>query len=379
MKKKVAIVCFIEKSLENDDRIRKECIALSKKMDCYIFVGFKDNREETGITSYGVEYQSFHLLSRDILPHGKMQSIMLPLKGLEFYFRIIKHLKGYDYVWCVEEFTSFFVMFHRKGKYIWDLHEIPTMFTGSCVRRSIFRYIEKRCYRIVHANEERLNYIQKIGMVRFPERHFVVHNYPDMIFLNSLQRGEKYKIFEKWRGNLDYVYLQGLGVQSDERYPYNTIYALLQSTEFKILVVGGIEKDAMLQLRKTYKGDIDSRLLSLGSVPSLEIPEYTRHALFSVVFYNYDNPNCRYCEANRFYNTISMGVPVLVGANETMKNVCDKFKVGVSIKEDGRNINDIVAGLDSLILNLRKIRKECEDNARIFRWSDNDVLRIFNN
>ena len=39
--------------LEFDDRIRKQCIALQKIAELFIYVNFADNRKECGVTSYG--------------------------------------------------------------------------------------------------------------------------------------------------------------------------------------------------------------------------------------------------------------------------------------------------------------------------------------
>ena len=68
--KNIAVIAKT-KGLEFDDRIRKECIALSKKYHVTIFVVFDDNRQEEGITSYGIKYKSFRIKTRDILPQSK--------------------------------------------------------------------------------------------------------------------------------------------------------------------------------------------------------------------------------------------------------------------------------------------------------------------
>ncbi len=368
---KIAIVCKIGNSLEYDDRIRKECLALKPYYDCFVYVNFDDNRVEKGVTSYGVPYQSIHLQTRDTLPSHR---IFLPIKGLEFYSKVRRLLEGYDYIWCVEEITTLIVLFYKKDKCIWDLHEVPTMLTGSKLKRWLFRTIEKKCHRLIHANEERLDYLKSLGMVRHPERHFVVHNYPDDTFLNSKQENAKNENVKSWLNGMDYVYLQGLTM--DERYPFNTIYALLQASNLKILVVGGLKDTVMEKLRAEYQGDIGKRLLSIGCINSLEMTSLIRPALFSVIFYNYDDPNCRYCEANRFYNAIALGVPVIVGANDTMKNVCDKYGIGVCIKTDGRDIADIALGIKSLEKNLFQIKENCRNHSGKYKWNCQDVIQV---
>jgi len=50
-KKKIAVIARAI-GLEHDDRIRKECISLSKIGEVKIFVNFVNNKKESGITSY---------------------------------------------------------------------------------------------------------------------------------------------------------------------------------------------------------------------------------------------------------------------------------------------------------------------------------------
>ena len=128
-RKKIAFVLRTV-GLEYDDRVRKECITLARSADLTIFALFSNNREEEGITSYGIPYKSFHLVTREKLPSGKF----LFFKALEFYFRVIRHLKGFDLIWAHEVYTVLFPLLAGKNKFIWDLHEIPAPFNRPILR-----------------------------------------------------------------------------------------------------------------------------------------------------------------------------------------------------------------------------------------------------
>lgn len=366
---KIAVVCRTADSLELDDRIRKECISLSKSYEVFIYVVFEDNRAEEGITSYGVRYKSFSLKSRERHCAGGA----LLVKAWDFYRTVKPYLADYDYVWAAEEYTFLFAALAPEGKLIWDLHELPSLMMKNPLTRILFRIIEKKAKRIIHANDERIDFLIRTGMAKIRDKHVSIHNYPDNCFLESRNQCTRQAEFTDWLAGGDYIYLQGLSLPS--RYSYNTIKALLDKTTLKILVVGRFESGVEDQLKAEYGESFPERVFLMGTIPSLQIPVLMKAALFSVVFYNTDSPNNRYCEANRFYNAISLGVPVIVGCNESMANICRQYGVGISIETDGRVLEDIENGVDQMVKDYDSIKSHCLNNLNIFRWKDEYVLR----
>ena len=213
MKNRIALICRTPDSLEQDDRIRKECISLKSSYDIFIFVLFEDNRAEEGMTSFGIKYKSFSLGSRKEENKGKS----LLFKAYDFYKSVKPYLKGYDYIWLAEEYTFLFAVLLRHKRIIWDLHELPSYMTARWVTTKLFHFIERKCYRIIHANNERIDYLVTNGVIKYKEKHFVIHNYPDSIFIESEYKGAKYDVFIKWLLGEEYVYLQGLDF--GKRYP----------------------------------------------------------------------------------------------------------------------------------------------------------------
>lgn len=366
--KRIAVVCRTEDSLELDDRIRKECTSLSKAYELFIYVVFEDNRAEEGVTSYGVKYKSFALKSREKHRAGGA----LLSKAWDFYKTVKPYLSHYDYIWAAEEYTFLFAALAPKGRLIWDLHELPSMMMKTPLTRILFHYIEKKSKIIIHANDERIEYLVRIGLVKKREKHYSIHNYPDDSFLESQEKCIRYSEFTDWSNGEKYIYLQGLNIPS--RYPYNTIKALLDKTALKILVVGRFDPSIETKLKSVFGESFNERVFMMGTIPSLQIPVLMKNSMFSVVFYNTDSPNNRYCEANRFYNAISLGVPVIVGCNESMANICRRYGVGIPIETDGRVIEDIENGVTRLINDYNTIKKQCLENLNIFRWKDEFVL-----
>lgn len=361
--KKIAVI-VTGSGLEYDDRVRKESLALSKKYYVKIFILLNNNNKEVGKTSYGIDYESIRLVSKERLPHGKFFFI----KGIEFYLRLAPILKDFDYVWANEESTFMFPFLSKKGKSIWDLHEVLTGWDKGW-RKLVYRVAEKKALRIIHANPQRIRYQIENGMIGIPDKHDYIHNYPDAEFVNSILCPQYYENFKKWLNGSKYVYLQGL--QFAGRYPYNTISSILDATDYKIVVVGRLDKDELTKIQSQYP-NFDSRVYRGGMTEQLAIPALLKDAEFTVVLYSITNANNRYCEPNRMYQAISLGVPVIVGCNESMAEVVNN-KYGIAMRTDGSNANELKNAVQEMNANLSFYKKNCMLHCCEYIWSDNLV------
>jgi hypothetical protein len=365
-KLKVAVVCRTI-GLEYDDRIRKECISIAKNAEVKIFVTFENNKREEGITSYGVPYESFNLTTREKISSGKL----LLVKALEFYLKVKPQLKLYDFIWAHEEYTLLFSLFAPKNKFIWDLHEIPQLFERP-ILRWLFHYIEKKSKHIIHANEFRINYLIDCGVITQLDKHKYLRNFPDSNFRNANLEPDNCSSFLNWLNGAEYVYLQGLTVA--DRYPYNSIASIIESTDLKIVVVGSFE-DLVSQskLKNTFGSLLIERVFFAGRVNQLAVPFFLKNAKFSMIFYDNSIPNNEYCEANRFYQAINFGIPVITGSNISMSSLVKDLGLGVFLESDGRDIDQIKRGINLLLANYQTYRNNCLDNMNNFVWKDDDV------
>lgn len=361
------------KGLEYDDRIRKECISLSKKADIQIFVNFTDNRKEKGITSYGIPYESFKLSTREKLPSSKF----LFIKSMDFFLQVRNKLKDFEIIWAHEEYTYLFPLLGKKRKYIWDQHEIPFRFLKP-ILRGVFHYIEKKCIYIIHANEFRKEYLIEQGLVKDEKKHKIIRNYPDKNFLEVLSplESEEFVKFQNWLNNDDYVYLQGISTK--RRYPYNTIEAILDSTNNKIVVAGEIDIESKKLLLKKYGKKLQDRVYFRGMINQLDIPFYVEKSNFSIVLYDTITANNRYCEPNRMYQAISLGVPVIVGCNEPMKDLVEKYSFGIALKHDGRDLENLIINISLLLKNINEYKKNIESNKQRILWEnqESEILEL---
>lgn len=364
---KIAIIARTV-GLEYDDRIRKECTTLSKRADIKIFVNFTDNRKENGVTSYGITYESFKLKTRDFLPSTKF----LFIKSLEYYLQIRKQLKKFDFYWAHESYTFIFPLLGPKGKYIWDQHEIPARFLKPSLQK-IFHLIEKKCLYMIHANEFRMDYLHQQGLIKELSKHKIIRNYPDKIFLEASTLTDKigFNKFKKWLNSEEYIYLQGLS--SVRRYPFNTLDAVLQETDLKVLIIGGFEEKARMELLKKYGDQIYERVYFKGMVDQMDIPMYINGAKFSIVLYDTLTANNRFCEPNRMYQAISLGVPVIVGCNEPMKELVEKYQFGIALGHEGNEMNDLKHNVRQLNTKIAQFKKNIDINKSQIIWENQET------
>ena len=200
-------IAFILKadSLEQDDRVRKEALSLINLGNkVKIFVNFGDNEIRKGRTSYGVDFESVRLKSRDFFS----SSNMLMLKALEFYLKLKDRISVFDIVWVHEEYTFLFSLLNKNQNLVWDLHEYPSKFS-SRIGKVILRLCELKSNCIVHANQQRLDKCIEIGMFKNKSNHTVIRNFPDSNFLNYTKINNQTKLFLDWLDGAQYIYLQG--------------------------------------------------------------------------------------------------------------------------------------------------------------------------
>lgn len=372
---KIALVIKTER-LEYDDRVRKEILTIQKlfpQVRFKIFVMFPENKETHGVTSYGTPFQSVYLQSRDKYPSGQKAA----LKSYEFYKAIKKDLKSFDAVWCANDDTAVVAALVANKHLLWDLHEIPSSLTDNGLKKMLLKYIFARCKVVVHANPQREEYLESIGIVRSPKKHFALRNYPNFSDRDT-EYDDHYHDFVKWRGDKKCVYLQGLAY--DSRAAYESIAAVLRFPQLSAAVVGGFDKESRDRLEREFGDSFADRVYFVGKIPQLKIPQYVEQCFMTLVFYKNVSPNNYYCEANRFYQSVILGLPVVVGNNPSMKELVDRYGFGVSIDDDGRDVDKIVSGIEEIVNHYEMYCANIKKSRAVLNWeSQEETFRqIFN-
>lgn len=366
--KKIALVIKTE-GLEYDDRVRKEILTVQKLFPnvCFkIFAMLPENKEEEGITRYNVPYKSIYIPARDKYPSATKTT----LKAWQFYQAVKKEVMNYDAVWVANVDAAFVPMFLPHKRILWDLHELPLQFTGNWPMKQLLRRTFNRCKIVLHANPQRADYLNSLGVIKNKSKHIAVRNYPNFDDVDS-ERDETFNNFLKWKGERKCVYLQGLS--EERRAAYESVAAVLKQGDLAAVVVGRMFPDSLERLKKDFGEDIlKERILFVGKIAQLKIPQYVAECQISLVFYKNVQPNNWYCEANRFYQSVILGLPVVTGNNPSMKELVDKFGFGVSIDDDGGNIEKIVEAMNQILKNYDQYHKNTIANRYNLLWDNQE-------
>ncbi len=366
----IAIVLYTG-NLKNDDRVRKiaESCSICSSVNFVIIDSLNSDRK--GIVFDKFSYSSFKLKSRELFPNGKLTI----LKSLEFYLRTRKLLTKYDFIWVCDEEPLFHLIFTPSQKIIWDLHEHPARLARPFILfKTLLRYIENRLRYIIHANQYRKDVLINMNVFRNIEKSLVLRNFPDKKFVEASSiLSDKFLDFKFWLKNESYVFVQG--ISSNERYPIETIKAIIFSTNLKIVIVGSFNYEFRRKLEENSDfRSFKDRIFYTGVIDILQISPFIKNAMFSIVFYSTKSINSEFCEPNRFFQPLAMGIPVIVGENPTMREIVETFDNGISVKTDGNDIDAIITGITTLIGNYKFYRNNAEEASSFFFWEMQNLI-----
>ena len=375
MNYKVALVIKTS-GLEYDDRVRKEILTIKRlypMIDFEIFVMLPENKKYDGVTSYGIPYHAVYIPARE----KYTSATHLLLKAYQFFSVIKKDLKRFDAVWCADIETFVVALLVKTKKLLWDLHELPSALLGNPIKKYILHIIIKKCKVVIHANEDRLNHLHELGVDFGKSKQFVLRNYPNFEEID-VEYDEKYYNFLKWLNGRRCVYLQGLNELS--RAPWESVYSILKTPDLCAVVVGNFDNVVKQQLEKEFGKELNDRIFFTGKIIQLKIPQYVKLCCFSMIFYKNVSPNNYYCEANRFYQSVILGLPVIVGNNPSMRCLVEKYGFGISIDDDGSDVKQISDAIENLLTNYDYFIKKNQRASKELLWdSQEDVMRLIVN
>ncbi len=357
--------------LEYDDRVRKEVLSLMNLgYSISILANYTNNNAESGKTSYGADYVVFKLITRSIFPSARF----LVLKMLEFWIKVVINtiFKKYSYIWVHEEYMALNILFKPvRGKYIFDLHELPLFLSANKKRKLLFKQIERKCNSLVVANKERLEFMKQNDLVTNSKKYFVLNNFPDRVFGN-IPVQELPKDISRKLNMKNYILMQGGGHK--DRYPLEVLSAIKKHGKFKAIIVGPVDESLLSNINR----DFSDIVLIVGYIKQLELPAYIDHSWSSMILYSHDSPNNIFCEPNRLYQALNRGIPVLGGNNPPTKNIINDTKAGIVLNTDGSHIEDIYNGIVLMENNYNNFKINALKVKNKFSWEsqENKISRI---
>ena len=94
----------------------------------------------------------------------------------------------------------------------------------------------------------------------------------------------------------------------------------------------------------------------------------------SLAFYKNISANNWYCEPNRLFQNLINGNPVVVGNNPPMKELVEKYGVGVCAETDGSDIEAIISAIKQVIANYDAIKQNISRNEAQWLWNQQDPI-----
>lgn len=366
--RKIAMILHTN-GIEYDDRIRKEMLTVMKlypdiKFKIFAIIDGDSDMIGEGVSDYGVEYCIPKLASRTKYKPGTH----LLAKAYDFYKTVNPMLKDFDALWVANERVFFFVALSGKP-IIWDWHELPMPFLRHGYMKFILRILMKICKAVVHANPERIAYIDSVHGLSNKEKQFVIHNYPNFNEADK-QTDEKFASFKSWLGSNDCIYLQGAGAEA--RCGIESVRGILAIEGLKAVVVGRFDDKLKKQLQEEFGEELEKRLFFTGMVRQQMTPHYIRCCKASLVLYRKTKPNNYYCEPNRMFQSIINECPVVVGCNPPMKELVEKYHFGVVLEDDGSNVAGITDGIKSVFANHNHFVEDIKKNKDKILWDSQD-------
>ena len=380
---RVAMVLYTQ-GLQYDDRIRKEILSIQKinpHISFEIYAIIPENVEQHGVTDYGVPFHILCLKSRE--KYGSSSNLFY--KAYDFYKTVEPQIKDFDVVWCADiETTLFPLLLKRNRPIIWDLHEIPKPFLRNWLLKRFFNYLEHKCSLLYHANQPRIDYLLSEGVLKKRDKNIAIRNYPEADLCSiSVEPDEMFHKFCNWLQDAECVYIQG--ITGPDRRAVESVSSVMEaSPDLRAVVVGNYTQETLTQLQDKYGEEtLNKRIFFTGQVPQKLTKLYIGKCKIGLVFYRTNSVNNTLCEPNRLFQTLMMGLPVVVGCNPPMSSLVKEYNFGIALDNDGCDIDSIVGAIhtifdryDYFVGNIRKYRDQLTWESQEQLLSDTFIKAI---
>ncbi|MCH2072678.1 glycosyl transferase family 1 [Acinetobacter pittii] len=342
-------------NLRNDQRVLKEIKSLSlngAKVEVFVAKNCDITQDELRIPMNNIS----------IIGGAAPTSLIVRVIGVVHFYILnliyfIPRKRYFEKVWICDPIMFGLVillnLFSPKTKIIWDHHELPPKwFLNNRILMSLFKKAYLASDVIIHANESRKNYLEQSLSVQ-AKKVFILNNYP---LINMNEEDMLNEEAEQWILKNKFIYLQNS--LQDNRYGANVIRAAIDAG-YNIFHAGKINQEYI------EKNNLDkSRFFLAGYLNVKQINRVLNKCALTVILYKQDSLNQTYCDANRLYQAMALGVPVIVGNNPTLIETTVNYKNCEVLDNDGGDERSLYNAILRLELNIKS------REPILFQWSD---------
>lgn len=304
-------------NLRNDQRVLKEIKSLTDegaKVNIFVSKNCDTTEDQLGISMKEV----------NIIGGASPNNLIIRLIGVfQFYIKnilfFILNKKDIDKVWICDPIMFGLVIFLKlikpKLKIVWDHHELPpSWFLNNNFLMKLFKIAYIKSDVIIHTNQSRKNYLED-SLNFIAKKSYIISNYPENSIFDEELLDEN---AEKWMDENKFIYLQNS--LQDNRFGAQVINSAIVNG-FLVFHAGKIDENYI----EKYKID-RSKIFLAGYLNPKQMNRALKKCKFTVILYRKDSLNQIYCDANRLYQAMSLGVYIVIGDNPTMVETVEKNK-----------------------------------------------------
>jgi len=311
--------------LEPDPRVEKEAISLTKSDFKVLAVGW-DREDKFPV----YEQKNFGEIYRLKIRAGFAKGIKNIRHLLRWQFGLfsflVKKRGSYDYIHACDFDTiipalACKLLFRKKVVYdIFDFYADMLRSAPDFLRRFIRRidlFLIGFADAVIIADEGRVEQIKGSK----PRKLVVIYNSPSSVNLKEAPK-------RRDNSDSDSLVIAYIGLLQGERGIFEMIDVVKNHPEWKLVLGGyGAEEEEIKEKIKDIKN-----VEFIGRVPydkTLEI-----YASSDIMFATYDPriPNHRYSSANKLFEAMMLGKPIIVAKNTSMDKIVEKYGLGFVVE-----------------------------------------------
>ena len=318
-------------NLNNDQRVIKEINSLDESDNSVDLFVATDVKADIGFEDIDINYTS-------ILGGAAPKLVFIRILGVfQFYinalFFIFFSKKKYNAIWISDPIMFGLVflvklLFLKRKFVIWDHHELPpSWFVNNRLLMFIFKFSYQSANIVIHANEPRRQYIENI--MNFTHSNgYVISNFPDNFDVDEEILHSK---AEEWIKTNKFIYTQNS--LNENRFGADIIRCA-NELGFSVFHAGKVDNSYI------KKNEIDvSNVFLAGYLTPKQINRVLNRCEFTVIFYKQNSLNQVFCDANRLYQAMSVGAPIIMGNNPTLIDATINYRDKTILNFDGGDIS----------------------------------------
>ncbi|MBE6911287.1 MAG: glycosyltransferase family 4 protein [Ruminococcaceae bacterium] len=171
----------------------------------------------------------------------------------------------------------------------------------------------------------------------------------------------KFKVFSENGFNI--LFAGGIGT---ERKTFDYIKSFKTLGKGYNLIIAGAASNKALQQYDELVADCDN-IHYIGFITRAELKYCMHKSQASVVIFDQDSYNTKYCASGKCFESLFEGVPILASENPPLKRICEENGVGVSCDSYAEAIKKLEENYSIYRKNVTKYIKELNYEGRLVR------------